>query len=59
MGEIFGLDVVDDDKEENPDEQDEEDKEVQRIVNQGNEAKRKLITGKVYGTIVCTLVLYN
>ena len=44
LGEDVGLVVVDDDEVE----QEEEDREVERILAKGKEAKRKLVTG-MYG----------
>ena len=44
LGEVIGLDIVDDEEVDEA-EQDDEDKEVEKIIKRGKEAKRKLATG--------------
>ena len=43
LGDFVGLDVIEDEEVEEIEKQEEEDKEVQRIISQGNETKWKLI----------------
>ena len=66
LGGFVGLDVIDDEEAEEVEQQEEEDKEVQRIISQGHETKRKLIRGTdksdrsnslctvQYSTVKCT-----
>ena len=44
IGQELGMDVLDDEEVE----QDEADREVEKIIKQGKDAKRKLTKGKVY-----------
>ena len=57
LGMNVGLEVVDDEEAGAEEERTEEDREVQKIVEQGREVKRKIITGKVmYSMYVCMYV---
>ena len=55
LGEQFGVDVIDDEEVE----QDEEDREVEKIINTGREAKRKLAKGTVLMSDRLNLIMYS
>ena len=59
LGRHVGLEVVEDEKAGQEEEETEEDKEVQRIVDQGSEVKRKILTGESKGSKGCGEYLFE